>query len=533
MAASATSSIAALAASLDLDMDIHMATNEVNQQPSNSNQDDSALDFDLDFIMDSSSSSAVATTQGGGGQPSAAANSSTAGSSSLVALNASQIDMDTSAIVLAMTPQTPTIDHPFAGLQKTVVPSSPAVNSTPTLTQYSPAMYPMAWSTPAVATQSFNSPLTSFNIPVVPLFNDPPSNTNNSSSNVQNGFYNSESLLANTPSMNHLPHLLSHTSLMAPTPAMGVLDSLTGGQTVHAAMLPNIFGEDPPLEAASTAPTAADMAAPAAMAAVSSEMMMMYPMPTAPPTPLRGRKSKDPLKALTGRGSLKKAVGTRGKLAKSATTIAATSSAHPSDLSSLLNAVDPPLPTNSVVPGKRQPHPLSHSTTLADSTESLISTTPTYPTTDDPHHPTEDEDEDSNAEPQIHTCTHPGCTKTFPRLSALRSHIASHSTARPHECKTCGARFVRGHDLFRHERTVHHGGKKPFTCPGCHREFSRSDALKKHMTVDLDEGPKTGKGKDAGREIKRRKKRRECVYLFAAQQQQQQQQLEGGQMFGE
>ncbi|OUM69315.1 hypothetical protein PIROE2DRAFT_30055, partial [Piromyces sp. E2] len=52
-------------------------------------------------------------------------------------------------------------------------------------------------------------------------------------------------------------------------------------------------------------------------------------------------------------------------------------------------------------------------------------------------------------------------------------------TNRPYVCSTCGAGFVRKHDLNRHEKV--HTGVKNYKCPYCDRAFSRNDALSRHL----------------------------------------------------
>lgn len=81
------------------------------------------------------------------------------------------------------------------------------------------------------------------------------------------------------------------------------------------------------------------------------------------------------------------------------------------------------------------------------------------------------------------------CPKRFTRAYNLRSHLRTHTDARPFVCTVCGKTFARLRDRRRHE-SLHPGVVEGFVCRGdlkdggqwgCGRRFARADNLGRHF----------------------------------------------------
>ncbi|KAF9581123.1 hypothetical protein BGW38_001975, partial [Lunasporangiospora selenospora] len=93
-----------------------------------------------------------------------------------------------------------------------------------------------------------------------------------------------------------------------------------------------------------------------------------------------------------------------------------------------------------------------------------------------------DRSKNSSKPKPSHACPEPDCDKSFSRLFNLRSHMRTHSKARPFVCSSCNFAFSRRHDRDRHAKK--HLSEKPYKCVVCEATFVRQDALVRHLRMD-------------------------------------------------
>lgn len=81
-------------------------------------------------------------------------------------------------------------------------------------------------------------------------------------------------------------------------------------------------------------------------------------------------------------------------------------------------------------------------------------------------------------------CPYTGCNKIFNRSYNFKSHLKTHSAEKTFKCKSCPLSFARCHDLKRHEKIHDKSNHSLHKCDICHKHFSRSDALNRHIRLN-------------------------------------------------
>lgn len=72
------------------------------------------------------------------------------------------------------------------------------------------------------------------------------------------------------------------------------------------------------------------------------------------------------------------------------------------------------------------------------------------------------------------------CDKSFPTLTRLRRHLATHTGYRPHLCPVCGECFTQKNTMKKHF-AARHTTEKPNKCVYCLKLFTHKYNMKKHI----------------------------------------------------